>query len=88
MKVIVATYPCCGKPCRLRLTEGLPLQVVDRVHFCGPDEDTGTEYRISIRPVPSPAPGIELTEVEFLDLCDRAATELYGPARPPRRKRP
>lgn len=77
-----AHYPCCNKPAR-----GLPERGrVERRHFCSTDAERGTIYQISVRPIGEIAPGVEITNVEFLDLASTEARNLYGRRRFANRK--
>lgn len=87
--LIQASYPCCGKPCRLdprrKVTERLR-------HFCRPDDEVGTAYRIEVTELPSPTEGLlegaVIRQIEFYDLASNEALREFGRRTIPERRLP
>jgi len=87
---ITAQYPCCGKPCKLRIVwdceRRVQREVVIREHYCDPADTTGTFWQITWREVSHGGDSYLMHEVQFMDLASGEALRLFGKRRVPHRR--
>lgn len=87
-----AQYPCCGKPCRLKVfeydEESRRHEIVIRDHWCDPADETGTRWRIERKLIAhGGSTGYRADKITFLDLGTTEAEKMYGRRFVPHRTR-
>jgi hypothetical protein len=71
--ILKSTYPCCGKPARLRTIDGVTTEICDR--HC-----TECDTRWSVRRVtlPNKVKGVRIDRLEWLDTKSHEYVRKYA----------
>lgn len=80
---LTAQYPCCGKPCRLKVfhydEESYRHEIVIRDHYCEPADETGTRWRIERNLIThGGSTGYRADKITFLDMASTEAEKMCG----------